>query len=189
MCTTSQATRHTGAVTEDAARTVSVVELAHLEPCRADEVIGCLAHWHTQEWGHLYRSEVWNLEAAREEFAEHIARGGGSVPTTYVALTVSGDVVGSVSLVDSDDLEGFDHIGPWLASLYVDTPWRHRGIARLLIGHLLTQPPARQADSVYLFTPEHAAWYAGLGWKHLATSTTGPQSHQVSVMVRRAGEV
>lgn len=177
------ATGHTGVVTDD---TIRVLELASMADERVASTIEQLARWHVAEWGHLYDPDVWNLEVARAEFAEQVAIGGGAAPTTYGAFTAGGDLVGSVSLVSSDDLEGFEHVGPWLASLYVDSPWRRRGLGRRLIEHLLTQPPATNAGSVYLFTPDHADWYAGMGWQQVATATTGPQRHHVTVMVRRS---
>jgi GNAT superfamily N-acetyltransferase len=172
----------------DSLGTVTVVELANVDVARRREVTQCLARWHAEEWGHLYEPDVWNLDVARGEFEEQVALGGGCVPTTYAAFTHGDRLVGSVSLVNSDDLEGFGHLGPWLASLYVERTQRRRGIGRLLIAHLLAQPPARQSRAVYLFTPDHAAWYASMGWEPLATTTTGPHAHEVTVMVRRAEE-
>jgi predicted N-acetyltransferase YhbS len=166
---------------------LTVVELAHLDDALADVVVERLASWHVGEWGHLYHPEVWNLAQARREFAEQRRLGGGRPPTTYVAL-VDGEIpVGSVSLLPSDDLSGFGHLTPWMASLYVDTTWRRRGIGRALIACLLSQPPARSVPQVYLFTAEHASWYEALGWHTLTTTTSGPAAHPVTVMVTSTG--
>lgn len=183
--TTGEATGHTVAVP---GVEWSLVELARLDRDVGDAVAETLATWHAAEWGHLYDPRVWNADVARHEFAEQRSQGGGRPPTTYVALTHDGRLVGSVSLVTSDDLEGFDHLGPWLASLYVDESWRRRGVGRRLVQHLLDQEPARLAGAVYLFTANHAGWYAGLGWATLATTVSGPHAHPVTVMVRRSGE-
>jgi GNAT superfamily N-acetyltransferase len=163
---------------------LALVELAHLDGDVAEVVAERLATWHVAEWGHLYDPGVWNLDVARHEFAEQRSLGGGHLPTTYVALAPDGLLLGSVSLVPSDDLDGFQHVGPWLASLYVDEPWRRRGLGRRLVQHLLDQSPARRAAQVYLFTADHVDWYTDLGWTAMATTTSGPHEHPVTVMVR-----
>src|SRR4051812_20450451 len=56
-----------------------------------------------------------------------------SIPLTLVAAE-GNEPVGSVSLVESD-LTGWDHLTPWLASLYVRPDWRGQGIGKLLVGH------------------------------------------------------
>lgn len=164
------------------------MELAALDQRRAGRIAEVLARWHADEWGHLYDPAVWNLDTARLEFAEQIALGGGGPPTTYVAFDTAGQPVGSVSLVISDDLDGFEHLGPWLASLFVEPRWRSRGLGQRLIAHLLSQAPARTAGAVYLFTADHASWYAELGWQLLTTTTSGPTQHPVTVMVRSTTE-
>ena len=166
---------------------MTVVELAHLHETRAHEVAERLAQWHTAEWGHLYHPEVWNLSIARHEFAEQRRHGGGRTPTTYVAIADAEQLVGSVSLVDTDDLPGFETQGPWLASLFVEPSRRHQGVGHLLVNHLLTQEPARTAEQVYLFTADHADWYAGWGWRPVAVTTSGPAHEPVTVMVRSSG--
>ena len=163
---------------------LTVIELAHLGAELGDAVTEPLARWHAAEWGHLYDPEVWNVDVARQEFAEQRALGGGAAPTTYVGLTPDGQVLGSVSLVISDDLAGFEHLGPWMASLYVHEPWRRLGVGRRLVRHLLDQSPARQAGQVYLFTADHVDWYTALGWSRVASTTSGPHGHAVTVMVR-----
>ena len=47
----------------------------------------------------------------------------GRIPTTYLAFDGDGplvdDLLGSVSLIDDDELDGYRDVRPWLASLYV----------------------------------------------------------------------
>lgn len=161
-----------------------VIELSDVDEPQIGQVIEVLARWHTAEWGHLYPPDVWNLEAARREFAEQRATAVGP-PTTYVAF-IDGELVGSVSLLTTDDLEGFDHVGPWLASLYVTPAQRRRGLGRRLIAHVLAQPQVQDTGRVYLFTAEHESWYASLGWRTVASTTSGPGRHPVTVMVTTA---
>ena len=97
------------------------------------ELAPLLGRWHVAEWAQLYRG--WTTEVATEEFrAMDVA---GRIPTTWIAFDgpgrTEGDVLGSVSLLADDDLEGFGHLGPWLASLYVVPAARGRGIGRQLV--------------------------------------------------------
>lgn len=160
------------------------MELAKLNERQHGPVTDVLAHWHALEWAHLYHPTVWNLDVARQEFGEQISRGGGGPPTTYVAMDSAGEPVGSVSLVTHDDLTGFEHVGPWLASLFVMPQYRGRGLGQHLIAHLLDQAPARHAGVVYLFTADHADWYERLGWQRYDVAVSGPDAHPVTVMRR-----
>lgn len=184
-CTSDDATGHTVGVRD---HDLTITELAALGGALGDEIAEQLARWHSQEWGHLYDPDVWNLDVARREFAEQRASGGGMVPSTYVALSSTGELLGSVSLVVSDDLAGFESRTPWLASLFVIPSWRRRGVGRRLVAYLLAQPPARSAGEVWLFTADHTTWYQAQGWRAVATTVSGPDRHEVTVMTIRAEE-
>src|SRR3954468_17892369 len=110
---------------------VQIVDLASL-PRRA-RVEEQLAEWHVGEWGHLYDPAMWNPHIALAELRAMAPRG---VPRTLVALDDTlpeATPVGSVSLLATDDLPGWEGIGPWLGSLFVTPPWRGRGIGGELV--------------------------------------------------------
>jgi predicted N-acetyltransferase YhbS len=122
--------------------------------------VDTLADWHHAQWGALYAG--WSRDDAAAELRDHATR--RTRPTTLVAL--DGDtLLGSVSLVDEDAPELADRGDAWLASLVVVPAARGRGIgaalARALVAHAATQGVAR----LWLFTPEHAGFYARLGWR------------------------
>jgi GNAT superfamily N-acetyltransferase len=138
-----------------------------------------LARWHAREWGHLYAPSVWNEETALDEFTEQMAHGctdagaQGSPPATFVALAAASDtptVVGSVSIVDGDDLDGFEHLGPWLASLFVPPEHRRLGIGTRLVTHVMTTARRLSIERLHLFTADRVAWYESLGWIVLTTA-------------------
>lgn len=180
-CTTLNPTGHTDGVKS---QRFDVIELAKLNAQQRGPVADELARWHAWEWGHLYDPTLWNFDVAQQEFSEQISLGGGETPTTYVALDPTSQPVGSISLVTHDDLMGFEHLGPWLASLFVTPRCRGLGLGQQLIAHLLDQPPARRAGVVYLFTAGHADWYEGLGWQRHDVAVAGPDAHPVTVMRR-----
>lgn len=148
---------------------MEIAEVPHLGPV--------LARWHAAEWGHLYDPETWDERAAVAEFEEQ--RIVGRIPTTYVALDERDDPLGSVSLVVHDDLEGFEHLTPWLASLYVAPTARGAGLGAALVEHLLGEARRMGHAAVHLFTPDHADWYAARGWDLL----TAARSHGRPVTV------
>lgn len=128
-----------------------------------------LAAWHSSEWQHLYDPAVWNHEISIAEF-DAMANGSTS-DQTWIAFEGAGrsehDVLGSVSLLGTDDLPGFDHLTPWLASLFVTPQARGRGVGQKLIDHALADARARDIPHVHLFTAGQERYYAERGWRIL----------------------
>jgi len=149
-----------------------------------------LAAWHHAEWGHLYAAEVWDLATAEREFATMAEP--GSIDQTWVAFDgVSREasaVLGSVSLVATDDLEGHEHLTPWLASMFVVPSARGIGVAGALIDALLHGASAAGHSVVHLFTSGQESFWADRGWRAIAT--VHAEGHPSTVMARRvAGPV
>ena len=153
-----------------------LVGLGHLAPV--------LAAWHHDEWGHLYSADTWDLATAVREF-ETMAD-GGAVDRTWVAF--DGDsrevdaVLGSVSLVASDDLEGFGHLTPWLASMFVTPRARGRGVGVALTDALLAGARADGHEVVHLFTTGQQQFWGDRGWSVVAD--VDAEGHPATVMVR-----
>jgi len=122
-----------------------------------------LAGWHHAQWGHLY--DHWTLEVATAELRDHATR--RTLPTTLVAVE-DGAPLGSVSLVLEDAPELCGHGSPWLASLYVRPDSRGRGLGAQLVHAAVAHAASLGVEELYLFTPEHAVFYARLGWRPLA---------------------
>ena len=92
-----------------------------------------------------------------------------SIPITFVAYRNS-DLIGSVSL-DLSDLPLFDHLSPWLASLYVQTPFRGQGVGRALVHHLQSFALSRGIGRLYLWTAGSTQFYERCGWVEFASAT------------------
>jgi polyamine oxidase len=129
-----------------------------------------LARWHAAEWQHLYAN--WNEAIALAEFLAMNHR--GRVPMTWLAFDGSGrdetDLLGSVSLIDNDELPGFEAVGPWLASLFIRPDARGRGVGSTLTRHCLREAGRLGYDQVYLFTAGQEAFYLERDWRVVATS-------------------
>lgn len=131
---------------------------------------GVLAGWHHAEFGHLYEPHVWNREIGEREFLAMAEPGSSDV--TWVAFDGSGrgaeHVLGSVSLIATDDLDGFEHLTPWLASLFIAPDARGRGIGARLVETTLAGAAARGHRYVYLFSAGQERYYLDRGWRTLA---------------------
>ena len=128
------------------------------------EHVATLADWHFAQWGYLYSH--WTLEVAHEELEEHASRATG-LPTTLVLLEGE-TLLGSVSLVFEDAPELSEHGSPWLASLYVTPAARGRGLGAALVHAAVARADAEGIPELFLFTPDHRAFYQHLGWRPLA---------------------
>ena len=130
--------------------------------------VDTLAGWHHAQWGALYRD--WSRDDAAAELRSHAAC--RTRPTTLVAF--DGDaLVGSVSLVDEDAPEFADRGDAWLASLYVVPGARGRGIGAALARALVAHAAGQGVGQLWLFTPEHAGFYAKLGWAETGKAVLG----------------
>ena len=135
--------------------------------------VDTLAAWHHAQWGHLY--DDWSFAAATAELRDHASR--RDRPTTLVLLDDAGTLLGSVSLVDEDAPELADRGDAWLASLYVVPQARGKGLGARLVRALVAHAAAQGIAHLWLFTPEHASFYARLGW----TTVGGAQLRGVPV--------
>src|ERR1043166_6926720 len=85
-----------------------------------------LAEWFHAEWSRFDGRSVTEITAQLQCCLNRT-----SLPITFVALSDS-QVIGTVTL-DTSDLPHFDHLAPWLASLYVVPSRRGEGIGRALV--------------------------------------------------------
>jgi len=117
------------------------------------------------EWLHTELNPEQRTRAAIErQLVENKAR-RDSLPITFVAL-IGSDVVGTVSL-DESDLPPYDHLSPWLASLYVVPPHRGSGIGRALVVHATGFARSKCALPIYLWTQKAAGFYEQCGWRRM----------------------
>ena len=133
------------------------MEIAYL----ADHLVlaPLLAEWHYREWADLL--PAWSREQAESELRSHT--GHRQIPTTFVAIE-SGQPLGSASLIESD-LVGWEHLSPWVASVFVAPAFRGRGVGRQLVCRAVEEAKALGVPTVYLFTAGQTEYYQKLGWQ------------------------
>ncbi len=130
--------------------------------CIADhpELIKTIGQWHWQEWGHA--DPEGSLESWTQGLALRVNR--NRIPTTYVALSETGDLLGSVTLVDND-MHTRPELEPWLAGLYVKPESRGQGIATALVLTAMAEARRFGVDVLYLYTSTAESLYTRLGWQ------------------------
>lgn len=144
-----------------------------------------LARLHAGEWAHLYEPAVWSESIAAAELTAMSATPG--VPRTLLAFDGGGrsadELAGSVCLLASDDLAGWEHVGPWLASLFVMPAARGRGVGAALTAACVDLARELGHDDVHLFTAGQERYYAERGWRTVGHGDAN--GTPAAVMVRR----
>lgn len=91
-----------------------------------------------------------------------------------VYLAKSGDVlVGTIALVDYDDLEEFRELKPWVAAFIINPELRGRGIGTQVLELIEKQTRLFGIDRLYLWTEDQSNFYRKREYKQIAVSHHG----------------
>ncbi len=126
------------------------------------QVAPTLARWHADEWSSLMPD--WSYEPALTELLTHTRR--DTIPLTLLALD-GPEVLGSASLI-AEDLPGWEHLTPWLASVFVAPSTRGRGVGTRLVSEAARTAQRLGVSRLHLFTAGQADFYHRLGWTEFA---------------------
>jgi len=137
------------------------------------DAVSLLADWHHGEWNEF------SFEATAGELRTHTGR--RQIPTTFVAID-KGRVIGSTSLLIAD-LIGWEHLTPWVASVFVVPDCRGRGVGRALVEYAVREARLIGVPSIYLFTAGKEAYYARLGWSPVERARY--RSKEIVIMRRK----
>jgi len=105
------------------------------------------------------------------------------LPCMVVAFDANG-LIGSAALVH-DDMSTRKDLSPWLASVYVKSEFRRKGIATILIGHIEKLAVQGGIRKLYLYTEHARDLYASLGWVEL--QVVEYQGINVAIMSKQLG--
>lgn len=87
---------------------------------------------------------------------------GPSAVSTTLALHPEGYIAGCVSLGPLHERPG---AGLWLSNLWVAPALRRQGLGRHLCQRQVRRARRQGADCLQLYTQDHEAFYAALGWQ------------------------
>ena len=138
-----------------------------------------LARLHHDEWSDV--SPFKTVEQHKEKLLLRISQ---RPPPATCVLLIDGEVAGSVSLLEHDDIADVrPDISPWLASLLVVPKYRGRGYGRDLVFHCVEQARTLGFPILYLYTHTHPEYYARLGWHSIEQRIV--RSETVTVMCKQ----
>jgi GNAT superfamily N-acetyltransferase len=123
-----------------------------------------LAQWSWSEWQWIYEQRGKSFADGLKNYRDRMNM--DCLPLTLVALDVSEQLIGTVSL-KLQDLEVRPEIENWLGGMFVDSRWRRRGVATLLMERVLEEAKKLSLPELHLWAvaPEAEALYLKLGWE------------------------
>lgn len=125
------------------------------------EFIPQLGEWLFAQWGAILGEET---PAARlRKLKAHLHR--EELPIAWVAHA-DGQLLGTAAL-RAHDLEGHEHLTPWLGGVFVGASFRRRGVGAALCAAVEEAARARGIETLYLFTLDKQAWYSKMGWSEV----------------------
>ena len=139
------------------------MKIEYLADCT--EHVTVLAKWFQDEWGYL--SPEIKLEDRTTRL--HANANRKSIPMTFVAVEGK-HPVGSASIVECD-MDTHSHFKPWLASVYVASDHRNRGIGTKLVMRIIEEAKLHGFPILYLWTPKKEKFYAKRGWVLIERTT------------------
>lgn len=83
------------------------------------------------------------------------------------------DLVGTIALVDFDELDEFQHLRPWVAAFLVNPQVRGQGIGTQILKLLEDRARILGIDVLHLWTEDQGAFYRKRGYQLLASSKFG----------------
>jgi N-acetylglutamate synthase-like GNAT family acetyltransferase len=140
------------------------------------ELLPIIGQWHWDEWGHADPNgsvDTWTAGLGERTLRDQI-------PTTYIALSGQSDLLGSVTLVDSD-MDTHQELTPWLAGLYVQPDFRNLGIGSKLVNHAVNKVRSMGISQLFLYSSTASGLYAKLGWQIINEESY--EGEKVSIMV------
>lgn len=83
------------------------------------------------------------------------------------------EVVGTIALVDFDELEEFRHLKPWIAAFVVNPDFRGMGVGTQILALLENQAQLLGIEVLHLWTEDQSDFYSKRGYQLLASTKLG----------------
>lgn len=132
------------------------VQISYLIDC--PQHVPQLTQWMFEEWDVMLGEKT--TEPRIKKLNAHMNR--DQLPIAWVAHA-EGRLLGSAAL-RVHDIEGYEHLTPWLGGVFVGPQFRRRGIGAELCTTVENAARSRGVQTLYLFTLDKQAWYSQQGW-------------------------
>jgi len=83
------------------------------------------------------------------------------------------ELVGTIGLVDFDELEQFRHLKPWIAAFIVNPKFRGKGVGTQILEMLEEKARLFGIEVLHLWTEDQGAFYRKRGYQLLASAKLG----------------
>ena len=154
-----------------------------LVPINQSKAGGDLAlSWALDIWGdHFpnYSRQDWADFYAKTAKSDYGSWFGNGQELAYIAVR-DGEIMGTIGLVDFDELEEFRHLKPWIAAFIVNPNLRGEGIGTEILGLLEEKALSLGIKVLHLWTEDKTDFYSKRGYSHIASAKL--ESLDVDVM-------
>ncbi len=144
--------------------------------------------WALDLWGdHIpnYSQQDWIDFYSNSTKSNYKSWNGQGQELVYLAMRGE-EVVGSIALVDFDELEEFRHLKPWIAAFIVNPQMRGAGIGTQILTLLEDEAKSLGIEVLYLWTEDQSAFYLKRGYQIVARTKLGALN--ISVMEKKFSE-
>jgi RimJ/RimL family protein N-acetyltransferase len=131
--------------------------------------------WALDLWGDRYPNYSpldWANFYSQSTFSNFESWEGNGQELVFLAKRGE-ELVGTISLVDFDDLEEFRHLKPWIAAFIVNPKLRGEGIGTEILNILEEKAALFGIDILHLWTEDQSAFYNKRGYGILTSLRLG----------------
>jgi predicted N-acetyltransferase YhbS len=140
-------------------------------------IMHTVAQWSINAWGDDFPDDSINtyVDLYQTAISDQL-----TLPCVFVAWNDDMEPVGTITLIENDDLPDATEPGPWLAALYVAPEYRKQGVGHVLVDMVTSTARSLGHEEIYLYTSDKVDWYLKIGWNTVRAANLA--NHQVMVM-------
>src|SRR5487761_2455820 len=131
--------------------------------------------WALALWGeHIpnYSKQDWTDFYSNSNKSNYESWNGRGQELVYIAK-LGQEVIGTIALVDFDELEEFRHLTPWIAAFIVNPQMRGTGVGTQILSLLEDRAKSLGIEVLHLWTEDQSAFYLKRGYQILAPTKLG----------------
>lgn len=164
------------------------MEIALVPLSQSPDEASRVLKWALDLWGdHIpnYSQQNWIDFYSNSTKSNYESWNGQGQELVYLARRGE-EVVGSIALVDFDELEEFRHLKPWIAAFIVNPQMRGAGIGTQILTLLEDEAKSLGIEVLHLWTEDQSAFYLKRGYQIVARTKLGALN--ISVMEKKFSE-
>ena len=131
--------------------------------------------WALELWGDRYPNYArldWVTFYSHSTYSNYESWEGNGQEIVFMAKR-GDELVGTIALVDFDDLVDFRHLKPWIAAFIVNPKLRGEGIGTEILRTLEEKAISFGIETLHLWTEDQSKFYNKRGYRILTPSRLG----------------